>query len=316
MTILFVGPTLLSGIGQVMNKYAQLFNSEYIVFGNPVPNKKYTHVFTFLIPVRQQIEFVKTNYNPDIVMTICETDPVHEDYCLIFDNFPNVLVSSEFCKRIFKKQFGVDTYVLPLWCPIPKMVPKIPYEEPYTFYTIGNVIDQRKNIPMLIEAFIRLGFKNCRLLIKATCIKDVNWKIPGVEVINGLISDEDMEKIHAKCHCYINCSKSEGVGMGAVEAAVRNKPVIITDFGGLQEYVKTPFVVTCTETTVGNTDFLFQPHMRWGQPSLDDLMKHMKYCYENKIVTWDHTHTKDFTSGSVLRTKLSDFCTTLARSSV
>lgn len=169
---------------------------------------------------------------------------------------------------------------------------------------------------MLIDAWIKCNFKNARLLIKATCIQNIQWKIPGVEIVNGLLTNEDMEKIHAQGHCYINCSKSEGVGMGAVEAALRNKPVIITDFGGLKEYVKTPFVVKCTETTVGNEDFLFQSHMKWGEPSLDDLIQYMKFCYKNKIHTWDHQFTRDFTSDSVLRAKFSNLCSTLARSSV
>lgn len=169
---------------------------------------------------------------------------------------------------------------------------------------------------MLIDAWVKCKFPNARLLIKATCIQNVHWKIPGVEIINGLLSDEDMEKIHHQSHCYINCSKSEGVGMGAVEAAIRNKPVIITDFGGLKEYVKTPFIIKCTETTVGNEDFLFQPHMKWGEPSLDDLILYMKFCYDKKIHTWDHQHTRDFTSGSMLRAKLTTLRTKLTGRSV
>lgn len=310
-----MGPTPLSGIGQVMMKYAKLFKAEYVTFGQE-PKKKHTVVFAFLIPIREQIMYVKKMYDPNIVMTVCETDPVHKDYKLIFDTFKTVLVPSEFCRRIFKKQFHVDTVVFPHWPGEFSAFQKPIYEEPYTFYTIGNVLDQRKNIPMLITAWLKCGFSNARLLIKATCIQNVDWKIPGVEIINGLVSDEDMEKIHSQAHCYINCSKSEGVGMGAVEAAIRNKPVIITDFGGLQEYVKTPFIVKCTETKVGTEDFLFQPHMTWGEPSIDDLMKYMKYCYENKIHTWDHQHTKNFTSGSMLRTKFTNLCTTLTRSSV
>ena len=51
-----------------------------------------------------------------------------------------------------------------------------------------------------------------------------------------------MEDIHAKSDCYVSFSSSEGIGLGAVEAALRNKPVIITDFGGAPEYIKTPYL--------------------------------------------------------------------------
>jgi hypothetical protein len=80
--------------------------------------------------------------------------------------------------------------------------------------------------------------------------------------------------------------------MGAVEAALRNKPVIITDFGGLKEYVKTPFIVRAPCGPVGqNAEFLFNPDMTWGQPRIDDLIKHMKFCYNNKVTTQQHEYT-------------------------
>lgn len=320
---LFVGPVLLSGIGQVMNKYAELFSAEYVTF-NQTPKKPYDRVFAFIIPQCETFEHIVNKFKPDIVMTVCETEPVHENYKLIFDTFPIVITPSEFCKDIFLKQFpNSDIRVFPHWPGGDKAVALDRDESlsrdsslDYTFYTIGNVLDPRKNIKMLIEAFVRCNFgDNVRLVIKATCVQDVHIKIKNVTVINGLL--ESLDEIHDSCDCYVNCSHSEGVGMGAVEAAIRNKPVIITDFGGLKEYVKTPFVIECNETEeVGVYDFLFEPHMKWGKPSIGQLMKHMKHCYENNIRTWNHQHTRDFTSGGVLRAKLSNLCSALAGGSV
>lgn len=290
-------------------------DGEFVSFGHS-PKKTHQHVCAFVLPIKDQIDFIKREYNPDIVMTVCETDPVHEDYKLIFDTFKCVVTPSKFCKKIFKKQFAVDLPVFHHWPG--EVVPQAPAPvTPYTFYTIGNVLDQRKNIPMLIDAFVKCKFgDNARLVIKATCVRDVHWKIPNVFILNGLISDEDIEQIHNMCHCYVNCSKSEGVGMGAVEAAIRDKPVIITDYGGLKEYVKTPFIVHCTETTVGVNDFLFQPHMKWGEPSLQELIVHMKKCYEDKIIYWNHEHTRKLTSRSVLCAKLAELCSTFTGSSI
>jgi glycosyltransferase involved in cell wall biosynthesis len=318
---LFVGPVLLSGIGQVMSKYAQLFDgSEYITF-QETPKRPYDKTFAFIIPQKETFEYVTQKFKPDIVMTVCETEPVHENYRLIFDTFPLVLVPSQFCKRIFKNQFpNANIEVFQHW---PGNIPEPEHKtllnsKPYTFYTIGNVLDPRKNINMLLNAFQMCNFPSgtARLVIKATCRESVKIKTPDVLVLNGLLSDEDMERVHSMGQCYVNCSHSEGVGMGAVEAAVRDKPVIITDFGGLQEYVKTPFVIKCTETNVGIHDFLFEPHMKWGKPSLEDLVIHMKKCYEERIVHWDHTHTREFTQSSMLRTKLSSLSLALAGSSV
>ncbi len=289
MLWLFVGPTPLSGIGQTMLKYSRMKNTDYIQFGQPKPDKEYTDIFMFILPLQQYVDYAKTFTERVHVMTICETDPVHEDYKRIFDNFENVFTPSIFCKNIFDKQFNTNVKFLPLWT-------DVIHSTPYTFYTIGNIIDPRKNINMLIEAYVRCNFPkgSTRLVLKATCVKDVSIKLPGVSVINGLVSEEEMDRIHKDCDCYINCSHSEGVGMGAVEAALRNKPVIITDYGGLKEYVNTPFTVHCVETESGIADFLFQPHMKWGVPSIEELISHMKTCYENQIRYWDHTHTKNF----------------------
>lgn len=315
MTWLFVGPVPLSGIGQVMFKYAQLFGAEYVTF-HETPKKEYKHVFAFIIPQVETFGFILKKFNPTIVMTVCETEPVHENYGMIFKTFPRVLVPSQFCKDVFTRQFpDSNIEVFPHW-PGPVSLLREKNDEPYTFYTIGNIIDPRKNIKMILEAFIRCRFPNARLVLKATCKSDVHMKLPNVTVINGLLTDKEMDDVHEMCHCYVNCSHSEGVGMGAVEAAIRNKPVIITDFGGLKEYVKTPFIIECTETSVGVTDFLFEPHMKWGKPSLERLMTHMNYCYENNVRTWDHSHTREFTDSGVLRTKFSNLSLALTGSPV
>jgi glycosyltransferase involved in cell wall biosynthesis len=310
MSWLFVGPIPLSGIGQVLSKYAKLMKGDYITFED-LPVKKYDYTFAFIIPQPETFRHIIKKFNPDFIMTVCETEPVHENYRLIFEAGKNVLVPSQFCKDVFERQFPdlVKPEVFPHWPGEVKdttLVHSPPVSRPYTFYTIGNAADPRKNVKMIIEAFLQCDFGNkARLVIKATCRDPIELKIPNVLFINGLLSDEHIEKIHKSCDCYINCSSSEGVGMGAVEAAVRNKPVIITDYGGLKEYVKTPFVVSTTEDTVGVYDFLYEPHMKWGKPSFEDLVKHMKHCFEQNIREWDHAHTKEFTSGSMLSAKLS-----------
>jgi hypothetical protein len=81
--------------------------------------------------------------------------------------------------------------------------------------------------------------------------------------------------------------------MGAVEAALRSKPVIITSYGGLKEYVQTPFIVDAsTLVPIGLDDFLFTKDLVWGKPSLDDLVKHMRTCATERVTTWDHSFTK------------------------
>jgi len=293
---LFIGPTLLAGIGQVTKQYAGLIqDSEYVEIGQRPKKAKYSHGFAFVLPIEQQLAIVDqyaSLCDSMMYMTVCETEPVNPAYGLLA-RYKTVWCPSEFARSTLERQFPHVEWKLlrhyasekPHKCPASTT--------PYTFYTIGNIADPRKNIQGLINAFLSCEFgSDARLVLKATCNQPVELKIPGVVIINGLLSDEALEKIHGSCHCYVNCSHSEGVGMGAVEAALRSKPVVITDYGGLKEYVQTPWVVPCTKGPIGFDDFLFTKDLEWGHPSQDHLVAALKDCFQKRVSFWDHAHTR------------------------
>lgn len=291
---LFIGPSKLAGIGQVTAKYARLTGGEYVEFGQQPSRTRYTKGFAFVLPIQHQFDIVDqyaTLCDAMNYMTVCETEPVNPAYGLL-TRYPEIHVPSEFSRQILEKQFPTTKWSLLRHWAEPR-VPRPPTPTtPYVFYTIGNIIDPRKNIRGLIDAYLRCEFRDAaHLVLKATCISPVEWRVPGVTIINGLLSDEDLEKVHDGGHCYVNCSHSEGVGMGAVDAALRSKPVVITDYGGLKEYVKTPWVVPCTKGLVGFDDFLFTRDLEWGHPSGEALQKCLWDCFEKKVASWDHEHT-------------------------
>jgi hypothetical protein len=81
--------------------------------------------------------------------------------------------------------------------------------------------------------------------------------------------------------------------MGAVEAALHSKPVIITDYGGAVEYIKTPYVVPCGLQEIPRDVFLFKKGLLWGQPSSDKLLEFMGHAFDNKVYYMEHTHTNE-----------------------
>lgn len=288
--MLFIGPTLLSGIGQHTKKYLDVFpGSEYIEIQGEIPECE--NAFIFALPVEywlNKIPEIKKKIKNVTCMTVCETETVHEDYGKLFDLFDKIAVPSEFCRKVFKRQFPDKHFFV--------IHAHIPYKKPYTFYHIGNVYDPRKNFNKILEAFIRLNKPDSRLLVKATCNHEVKLNIPNVEIINGLINDEEMEKIHAIGDCYVSFSSSEGVGMGAVEAALRNKPVIITKYGGATEYIKTPYAIDCELQEIPRDDFLYKEGMRWGKPNYEQLLKFMEDVYTKNIRYYEHPKTHMITS--------------------
>ena len=287
--MIVIGPSLLSGIGHHAQKYTKLFtpNAGYYVFGGDIPESE--HALIFMLPIKDHMEYLKyvrTRVKNLACMTVCETESVHEDYGLIMKEFKKIAVPSEFCKRVLSRQFPENEfYVIHAHIPQPK-------EKPYTFYHIGNIMDPRKRFKDILQAFIRLNEPNTRLVVKATGRQPVQIQLPRVEVINELLDDEGMNALHNRCDCYVNFSHSEGVGMGAVEAALRDKPVIITNYGGAPEYVKTPYTIDCELQELEKDDFLFKKGMTWGKPNFDQLLGFMRHAYDNRVRHMDHEHTK------------------------
>ena len=288
--MLFIGPTALSGIGQQMRKYMDLFpGSKCIDINDEIPVCE--KAFIYALPVQfwlDKIPEIKRKVKNVTCMTICETETVHEDYGKLFKLFDRIAVPSEFCQRVFKKQFpDTDFFIIHA---------HVPDNRPYTFYHIGNVLDPRKNFNKILETFIRLNRPDARLIVKATCKQPININIPNVTIINDLVSNEVMEDIHAKSDCYVSFSSSVGIGLGAVEAALRNKPVIITDFGGAPEYIKTPYTIDCERQELVKDDFLFKAGMTWGKPNANQLMEFMEDAYNKKLRYMDHPRTRMLTS--------------------
>ena len=287
--MIIIGPHAKTGIGQHAMKYVNLFlpDGQYCEIGKPLPESD--NGLIFVIPTPNQIEYIK--YAKSCVknlscMTVCETETVHEDYGLIMKEFKRVAVPSEFCKMVLSLQFpDNEFYVIHAHIPQPK-------EKPYTFYHIGNVMDPRKKFRDILQAFVRLNEPNTSLVIKATSNQDVHIQFPRVEVINTMLSNDEMDDLHNRCDCYVSFSHSEGVGMGAVEAAMRDKPVIITNYGGAPEYIKTPYTIDCELQELEQDDFLFKKGMTWGKPNFNQLLEFMRHAYDNRVRHMDHEHTK------------------------
>lgn len=301
--VTFIGPTLLSGIGQMLHKYLYVFrDSKYVeLVPGQVPSGDVAVIFALPAgPWLELIPEIKRNFKKVHCMTICETETVHEGYGKLFEFFDEIIVASDFCQRVFSRQFPEKKFIVwrahvprpPKSCKSQKVL-DLPKDR-YVFYHIGNIVDPRKNIRGILEAFMRLGRPDDTLLVlKATCLQTVEIKLPNVLVINGLLPEAELECIHEACHCYVSFSNSEGIGMGAVEAALHNKPVIITEYGGACEYIKTPYVIPCELQEIPRDDFLFKKGMLWGKPNPDKLLEFMGHALDNKVYYVEHSHTKE-----------------------
>lgn len=301
-----IGPSPLSGIGQQCIQYARLFGDscKFVVITDWESIPEGSTVMIYALPVDMWMNVIpgmKKRFKKVVLMTICETETVHEDYGKLFDMFEVVATPSKFCKRIFERQFPQTRFHVVNAAARDPQVSVLSYKprdwtnHKYTFYHIGNIADQRKNINAVIGAFTELfhdKLDTVRLVLKATCGSEVKCSTPGVEVINGLLSEEDLEKVHENGDCYVTASFSEGIGMGAVEAALRAKPVILPEYGGATEYVSSQYRIPCGRTAVPSDDFLFKAGMVWGNPDLSKLREFMWAAYSKRDSRAGHPLTQ------------------------
>lgn len=301
--MLLIGPSMLAGIGQHLFKYSYLLKgARYIQLGvDPIVEDDVALIFA--LPLQywfDAIPEIKKKCKKVICMTICETETVHEAYGELFKHFDKIAVSSRYCKKVFSRQFPHNEFII-VRAHVPvKTVTAITNtfgipSGKYIFYHIGNILDQRKNFKSILEAFIRLNLPDSLLVVKATCMKDVAISIPNVIIINGLIPEDELNGLHKLCDCYVSFSSSEGIGLGAVEAAIQNKPVIIPEYGGAVDYIKTPYFISCEKQEILSDDFLFKKGMIWGKPNFDQLVRFMKDAYDKKMTYMNHEHTRFIT---------------------
>ena len=143
--LVLVGPTPLSGIGQVMLKYCALFQTKnYLQYGQQIhPALRGNILFAFMLPLPAHIQYVKSlqhRFKRVVAMTVCESFPVHKTYGnLASETQWTWAVPSEFCRSALTRQFPHwKMSVLRHWVPVPKLLPIAESTDPSIFYTIAN----------------------------------------------------------------------------------------------------------------------------------------------------------------------------------
>lgn len=164
----------------------------------------------------------------------------------------------------------------------------------FKFLYVGECSD-RKGIFSLLNAFTYLfsDNSNVELHIKS----NTSMLFYGSDKINEIlnqhknivwhVSDEGHEKVielYDECHTYVYPSRADSFGMTLIEAMSCGLPIISTNDPGSTELIKGRyFEVLSKDVPVENHPWMLG---EWGEPSVENLMKNMKYVYDNynKIV--------------------------------
>ena len=115
-------------------------------------------------------------------------------------------------------------------------------KEPFCLF-VGTMTQPRKNVPRLIEAAKRYKFhlKLAGNMGNNESQKELNRLIdnaPNIEAL-GFVSDDELSNLYNRAKVFALPSINEGVGLVALEAAMHECNIVITNLGGPKEYYPT-----------------------------------------------------------------------------
>lgn len=167
-------------------------------------------------------------------------------------------------------------------------------------FDINSSID-RKNPGLLIRAFAELfgGDRNTELLLKVNGLNNpgapaIMAKLQdlasraNVRVLSTFMPREQMLATISRADCYVSCHRSEGLGLGLLEAMSMGVPCIATGFGGntdfmhngnsvLLRYDMEPVTCAIYRGILGKEDV-------WAAPRKDDLKAAMLQVRRDEVL--------------------------------
>lgn len=108
---------------------------------------------------------------------------------------------------------------------------------------VGTMTQPRKNVPRLIEAAKKYNFNLKLVGNKGNAesekrLRSLIGDSKNIELL-GFVSDEELSLLYDRAKVFALPSINEGVGLVALEAAMHECNIVITDLGGPKEYYPT-----------------------------------------------------------------------------
>ena len=95
---------------------------------------------------------------------------------------------------------------------------------------------------------------------------------PPIRLLTDELSDGELQALHELGDCFVSLCRAEGWGLGAFEAALAARPVIITGWGGPTAFLApdAAYFVDWTRAPVqpGEANGSYTPDQHWAEPDL------------------------------------------------
>jgi len=175
-----------------------------------------------------------------VLFTMFESTKMPSDWEKYLKMADEVIVPSNFCKRVLKSQFGIDAHIVNLGYDAKTFKP-IRREQTKEFVFLHyDAFKWRKGWDIVLTAFDQ-EFKEdepVKLILKS--VKNDNTPpmgaYPKVEKIAEALSAEDLMGLMERANCFVFPSRGEGFGLTPLEAMATGMPVIVPNAHGIAEY--------------------------------------------------------------------------------
>ncbi len=243
-----------------------------------------------------------------------ETTKIHPDWeVLINTKADKLLVSCEWNKEVVEDcGITIPVGVVPNGIDTSEIKGVEPFtvkgvdKDAFVFYTIMQYTE-RKNPMDLLKAYwyafqenenVALVLKTYRnnysdgekqivrellMLLKKNMPMDNHAKI---YLIPDMLSNEEINGLHAAGDCYVSLDRGEGFGLGPFAAGAFNNPIIVTGFGGVTEYAKpdNSYLIDYQLTPVSGMWWTpwYKGEQLWAQANVVDAAEKMRHVFNNR----------------------------------
>jgi len=124
-------------------------------------------------------------------------------------------------------------------------------DQPFTFFANFDLLSSvvRKNPFAVVQAFMNAFGKrsDVRLIVKSwesqraqlerTPLLQITKDFPSIQFVHDDLDDEGMRTLIDSCDAYVSLHRSEGLGLGMLEAMCSGLPVIATAYSGNTDFL-------------------------------------------------------------------------------
>ena len=160
-----------------------------------------------------------------------------------------------------------------------------PREKPFVFLSVSTNVFDRKGAMTAIRAFRGLDAPNAILVLKFNTGMSVTVKDDSrIRSLVGDFSTADFINLVQRSNCLLYPSSGEGFGLIPLEAMALGRPVIVTDYSGMTEYVDDQYCYPLPFEGVQRSELYNQAYDAdgsWAMISDETLCGLMQHVYDN-----------------------------------